>query len=242
MASRPLVRLPLAALAVLALLLPAWGQSGIPRAHRAGTPYGRATQRRAARSQRRAPPFAPARLRRRGERRLANGLFFYPDLFPDYYEPVETEQPVPQQVVVEQPAEPAERAAKPIEPVVLEERDGQWVRVPTGSQVPVGARSKQAGAAQGYPASAKPSPKPLQPPANLPPAVLVFRDGHREQVRNYMIEGNTLYTSADYWTTGSWTRKIPLSALNVSASLKVNAERGARFSLPKGPDQVVVRF
>jgi hypothetical protein len=76
----------------------------------------------------------------------------------------------------------------------------------------------------------------------LPPAVLVFRDGHQEEVERYVVHGNVLYSSADYWTTGSWTRKIPIAELDVPASLKLNAERGGKLSLPTRPNEVVVRF
>jgi hypothetical protein len=85
----------------------------------------------------------------------------------------------------------------------------------------------------------KGSPKP---PDKLPPAVLVFRDGHEEQVTRYIMQGNLLYTSSDYWSTGSWIREIPIGELDVPASVKRNAERGGVFSLPTSRNEVVVRF
>ena len=57
-----------------------------------------------------------------------------------------------------------------------------------------------------------------------------------------MIQGDTLYTRSDYWTTGSWSESIPLSQLDLPASLKLNQERGTKFSLPSAPNEVVVRF
>jgi hypothetical protein len=63
-----------------------------------------------------------------------------------------------------------------------------------------------------------------------------------EEVDKYMIQGDALYTSADYWTTGSWTKKIPLAELDLPASLKLNKERGAKFNLPSAPNEVVIRF
>jgi hypothetical protein len=56
-----------------------------------------------------------------------------------------------------------------------------------------------------------------------------------------VIVGRTLYTTADYWTTGSWTRKVEIAELNVPATLKLNHERGTKFSLPSGPTEVMVR-
>ena len=75
----------------------------------------------------------------------------------------------------------------------------------------------------------------------LPQAVLIFRDGHTEELRKYVIVGAILYTSADYWTTGSWTRKIPMVDLDLPATLKLNQERGAKFAVPSGPTEVVMR-
>jgi hypothetical protein len=42
------------------------------------------------------------------------------------------------------------------------------------------------------------------PTAELPPVVLLFRDGHQEQVESYMIFGDVLYIEADYdhWIVG----------------------------------------
>ncbi len=63
-----------------------------------------------------------------------------------------------------------------------------------------------------------------------------------EELGKYMIQGVVLLTTADYWSTGSWTRKIPLAELDIPASLKLNRERGSKFNLPSGPNEVVVRF
>jgi hypothetical protein len=91
--------------------------------------------------------------------------------------------------------------------------------------------------------AASASAEPVAPsPAQLPPAVLVFRDGHMEEVGKYMIQGGVLYATSDYWNTGSWTRKIPLKQLDIPASLKLNQSLGTKFNLPSGPNEVMVRF
>ncbi len=77
--------------------------------------------------------------------------------------------------------------------------------------------------------------------SEIPPAVLVFRDGHTQEIGKYMIKGATLYTSADYWSSGSWTRKDPNDELEVPATLTLNQERRAKFSLPTGPNEVMIR-
>jgi len=175
----------------------------------------------------------------------------YPYFYSDYgygydYEPPEPPGPPPQGVVeVAQPCAQTAAPRQPAEPLVLERQGDQWVRVGSYSQSPTPGQSVQADSAQG------PNPRSgssmgersgaAQPSQELPPAVLVFRDGRQEEVKRYMIVGAAIYTRADYWNTGSWTRKIAIADLDVPATLKLNEGRGAKFSLPSGPDEVVVR-
>jgi hypothetical protein len=179
------------------------------------------------------------RFTRTTHRHFFDGFAFYPDYDSDE-EPVASGEP-PVQVVVTQPAQSPVPVASSVESLLLEERDGQWVRVPTGSQMPVGLQSTQLGSAEASGLRPGPRGAPQLAP-ELPPAVLVFRDGHTEEVKRYTIQGGVLYAKADYWSTGSWTRKILITELDVPASLKLNAERGAKFNLPSGPNEIVVRF
>jgi hypothetical protein len=57
--------------------------------------------------------------------------------------------------------------------------------------------------------------------------VLVFRDQHKEEVQNYAIIGETLWTFAP-----QHTQRIPLSALDIPATEKANDERGVTFRIP----------
>jgi hypothetical protein len=57
-----------------------------------------------------------------------------------------------------------------------------------------------------------------------------------------MIQGDLIYVSMDYWSSGSWTRQIPIAELDVPATLKLNRERGGKFSLPSGPSEIMIRF
>jgi hypothetical protein len=90
------------------------------------------------------------------------------------------------------------------------------------------------------------SPHPERTPAaalaapHLPPSVLVFRDGHREEISDYTIADGILYTGADYYTTGSWNRKINLSSLSLPETIASNHSRGASFRLPSSPNEVIV--
>lgn len=179
------------------------------------------------------------RLVHRAHRRFYTGFDYYPYYDPGY-EPVTSEES-PVNAVVEQPVQPPVPVASPVESLILENHDGQWVRIPTGSHLPISQQYTQSQASNLGAKNTGPE-RASQPPTKLPPAVLVFRDGHQEEVERYVVEGNVLYTSADYWSTGSWTKRIPVAELDVPASVKLNAARGGNFSLPTRPYEVVVRF
>jgi len=61
----------------------------------------------------------------------------------------------------------------------------------------------------------------------LDATVLVFRDGHKQQVTNYAVMGQTLYVF------DSPKQKISLGDLDVPATVKANDDRGVDFQLPK---------
>ena len=69
----------------------------------------------------------------------------------------------------------------------------------------------------------------------------MFRDGHREEVSDYTIADGNLYTHDDYYTNGSWNRKIELSSLNLLETVRSNQSRNVRFRLPSSPNEVIVR-
>jgi hypothetical protein len=75
----------------------------------------------------------------------------------------------------------------------------------------------------------------------LAPAILVFRDGRRQEVIEYTIAEGILYTRADYYTDGYWNNKIALSSLNLPDTITANQSRGIKFQLPTAPNEVIVR-
>lgn len=87
---------------------------------------------------------------------------------------------------------------------------------PLAASAPANTIAAQAGSAAGS--------QPAQP---QDPSVLVFRDGHQLQVQNYAIVGDFLY---DF--TPGHARKVPLSQLDLPATVKANDERGLDFTLP----------
>ncbi len=72
--------------------------------------------------------------------------------------------------------------------------------------------------------------------ADLVPAqistALIFKDGHRSEVLNYAIVGDTLF---DF--DAGHSRKIPLADIDVPATRKANDDRGVDFQIPANPGQ-----
>jgi len=60
-----------------------------------------------------------------------------------------------------------------------------------------------------------------------PRTVLVFKDGHKQEITNYAIQGDTLYN-----LSGNGPRKIALADLNLGETQKLNEDRGISFRLP----------
>jgi hypothetical protein len=100
----------------------------------------------------------------------------------------------------------------------------------------IGLVTSNSAAAQG-PMIAAASPAP-----SLPAAVLVFRDGHSEEVRDYTIADGSLYARGDYYRDGYWNKKSDLSSLNLAQTLQANADRNVKFVLPSSPNEVIARF
>ncbi len=73
---------------------------------------------------------------------------------------------------------------------------------------------------------ARPAPASNRTESDSPATVLVFRDQHQQEVRNYAIVGQTL------WAFGPRTQKIPLADLNLPATTKANDDRGLTFRVP----------
>jgi hypothetical protein len=71
------------------------------------------------------------------------------------------------------------------------------------------------------------APAPREQDSVLPPTVLVFRDEHKQEIRNYAIVGQTLWNFAP-----QHTQKIPLSDLDLPATTKANDDRGLTFRVP----------
>ena len=68
-----------------------------------------------------------------------------------------------------------------------------------------------------------------------PATALVFRDQHVEEVRNYAISGGML------WVLNAQAgKKIPLTQLDLDATVKMNDDRGVDFQVPAPALQIMI--
>lgn len=160
--------------------------------------------------------------------------FFPPDVYADDAAyPSQPSQPV---IVMQAPPAPAPAAEAPApspQPLMIELQGDRYVQV-SGDDDSGAQRIDQPVARVSAKSTAQ------QRPQQNPPVLLVFRDGHSEEISSYTIENGSLYSAADYYTAGSWNRKIELSSLNLPATLNSNRSRGVPFMLPTAPNEVVV--
>jgi len=156
----------------------------------------------------------------------------------------------PQVVVVRSAASDSPRKTKPL---VIEWQGDRYVRFGGAEETEESGTSAHPDYAE--PAKPKPNPKIAKPPmsatqqerttpqaAELSPAVLVYRDGHREEIPDYAIADGVIYVHGNYWQNRYGTKHIPLSALDPSATLQANQQRGVKFMLPSAPNVVIASF
>jgi hypothetical protein len=72
-----------------------------------------------------------------------------------------------------------------------------------------------------------PSSAPERP---QPATVLVFKDGHKQEVENYAIVGSSIFD-----LSSGRRQKIAVADLDVGATQKANEDRGVDFKLPELP-------
>ena len=135
------------------------------------------------------------------------------------------------------------------DPLMIELQNGRYVHVsstPVDGEAqplalaPVPAQPKTTGPSIRMNASSQMSAASSAP--NLPAAVLIFRDGHTEEVRDYTIADGFLYARGDYYADGYWNKKIDLSTLDLTQTQQANATRNVKFVLPASPNEVITRF
>jgi hypothetical protein len=154
--------------------------------------------------------------------------------------------PSPNVIVVQSPPAPPAQTSAPIEehkaaaPLLIEWQGDRYVRVTSGSIN--GSRTIQpdyvADKTERHSTRAVPETRSITEP---PPTTFIFRDGHQEQSSDYSIISGVIYTCGDYWTSGSWSKQIPLAQLDLPATVKANQDRRAPFRLPTAPNEVITR-
>ncbi len=158
---------------------------------------------------------------------------FFTDAFYNAGYPVSSTPPV---IVMQPPLSAPERTTAPsqppADPLMIELQGDRYVRVGVNndSTAQTVALARSAPSATDHPA------EPV-----LEPVTLIFRDGHRELVTDYTIADGILYSQGDYYTSGSWNKKIQLSTLDIPQTISANTARGVSFCLPNAPNQVITR-
>jgi hypothetical protein len=141
---------------------------------------------------------------------------FVPVYVPYYYPVVVAAEPEPQPVEVDDDDRPA--------PTVFENRR-------TSERILSAPVSRLRPEPEDLPAAKTREPEVREPsPAEAReqiPTVLVYRDGHQQEVSNYAIVGQTLYDIGTFVA-----HKIPLADLNLKATIKENEDRGVEFAVP----------
>jgi len=183
-----------------------------------------------------------------GTRPFTRGIFLgspWPYSDYDLDEPYVVEGAPPQFVIVQSPsADDSPRRTRPA-PLLIEWQGDRYVRF-GGTAQTVGRRTS-AHPDYAEPARTKlPTKSPSKPTMSVtqkePPAVLVYRDGHREEIPDYAIADGLIYVRGIDWQDGYWTKRIPLSTLDPPATIQANRQRGVKFLLPTAPNVVIASF
>jgi hypothetical protein len=135
------------------------------------------------------------------------------------------------------------RSSPSPQPLMIELQNGRYVRVAStaidGEATPLSANANNSSPA----VSSQNSPEYRRNEAtSLAPVVLIFKDGHSEQVRDYTIANGTLYAHGDFYTDGYWDKRIDLASLDLPQTVQANASRNVNFVLPSSPNEVIARF
>jgi hypothetical protein len=101
------------------------------------------------------------------------------------------------------------------------DRRGNGDRYPVEAPAPATETAYNAAPA----AATNAAPEPAQPAT-----VLIFKDGHKQELGNYAIVGSSLFD-----LTSGRRQKIALSDLDVPATVKANEDQGIDFTLPGQP-------
>src|SRR5579864_4114534 len=170
------------------------------------------------------------------------GAYYLPLFDPFYADYLFTPQypaSQPPVTVTQPPAAPsAPVSSPPAQPLLIELRGDRYVQISgeADSQSEIIDQTLASSIGLEKHAEAQHS----SPPLHYTVTVLLFRDGHREEVSNYTIVDGFLYASSGYINAGAWIRKVELSSLNLPETIASNQSHGVQFRLPQAPNEVIV--
>ncbi len=169
-----------------------------------------------------------------------------PYFYNDYPYDQSASDSAPQFVMMQPPlAADSPPQTKP-SPLLIELEGDRYVRY-GGTARPSEADEPHAGPVRKPRAASDPARSPTRQtdavsPAPLAPTVLIYRDGHQEQIPDYAIVGRILYAhSGNNAQPGYGMRSIEVSTLDIPATVEANRVSGVNFVLPAGPNEVVTR-
>jgi hypothetical protein len=188
------------------------------------------------------PPHFSSAPRSNATQRIQRG-YFPLGLFSDpfYFDALSTSaSPGPSQpaVIMMQAAPPPPAPVPPAQPLMIVLDGDHYIRIGETETTRVEMIEPEAFHSSTMPSH--PAPQAATA-AKLDPVTLIFRDGHQERVSDYTIADGILYARADYFSEGSWNKKIALAALNLPKTVEANDKQGVAFQIPTAPNEVIVR-
>jgi hypothetical protein len=166
-------------------------------------------------------------------------------LYDDYpFGPAIPETASPQFVFMQSPTAAVDTPSVKIASLLIELEGDRYVRYGGVARSPDPDARPRGISTLEVTSSAATIPSPTR--QDLPPTVLVYRDGDRIEVADYAIVGRTIYAhragaSWDDENAGYGLNNIQVSMLDIPSTVKANREHGISFVLPDGSNQVVTR-
>jgi hypothetical protein len=158
----------------------------------------------------------------------ASAVPFWNSFYPDYFGDDSGPQPEP---AAYRPPMAAREMRVPPTPLLIELEGDRYVQV-SGSDVSTAQTIDRMPADSGNAGLAR---------ATAPgKTILVFSDGHRQEVSAYTITDGKLYASADYYASGAWNQTIALASLDLGQTVSANQMRGVPFRVPAAANEVIV--
>jgi hypothetical protein len=166
---------------------------------------------------------------------------FFDSAYPGYFASSYPAVSPPPVIVVESATPPAaavEHAPSPVQPLLIELQGNRYVQLSGEKETSI-QRIEEEKPSKAVQRRGMESFQSSRGNRNTS-ALLVFQDGHQEEVSSYTISGSVLYVGDDGHANGSWNRKIELSSLDQPGTVSSNQSRGIQFHFPTAPNEVVV--